>query len=208
MPSHLATSTFSQQSKQQLRTKLKQQRRQLTHKQQQQASLQVIKQLKRLPNYQFAKRVALYISAYGELPTAPIIKDLQQRQRACFVPVIDPVRPHCMRFMRLHKTSKLQTHRLGMLQPKFVYAQCVPTFSLSLMLLPLLAFDTGLQRLGMGGGFYDRALAKAAKARQLNTIGLGYEWQKHTQLPSEKWDRPLNYIVSDAQIYTQDVIHN
>ncbi len=208
MPSHLATSTFSQQNKQQLRTKLKQQRRQLTHKQQQQASLQVIKKLKSVPNYQFAKRVALYINAYGELPTTPIIKDLQQRQRACFVPVIDPVRPHCMRFMRLMPNTQLKTHQLGMQQPIFNYKHCVPAFSIGLILTPLVGFNTQRQRLGMGGGFYDRAFAKASKARLPTSIGLAYEWQKCVALPTEKWDNPLNYIVSDAQIYTQNVIHN
>lgn len=187
--------------KKNLRKQLRQARKNLPKSHQKKASKRILINLKRLPSYRFAKRVALYLEADGEVPTYRIIEDLHLRNRAVFVPLIDPVRPHSLRFVRIDKTSQLKRNRFGILEPKFDYQKTVPIFSISMLLTPLVGFNEKAQRLGMGGGFYDRALAKAAKINPAVTVGLAYECQKYEHLPQAPWDIPLNYIATEETLY-------
>src|SRR5690606_40461575 len=66
--------------------------------------------------------------------------------------------------------------------------------------LPLVAFDARGNRLGMGGGFYDRTFARAPRARTLRPrlVGLAHHFQQVASLPAEPWDIPLDAIATDA----------
>ena len=74
---------------------------------------------------------------------------------------------------------------------------------LSLVLLPLVAFDAKGNRMGMGGGYYDRAFEFKQKTLSYlpRLIGLAHELQKKEQLPTESWDIPLFAIFTDKKIY-------
>lgn len=68
-----------------------------------------------------------------------------------------------------------------------------------LMLLPLLAFDKKLNRLGYGGGFYDRTLASLAhKGNTITAIGIAYESQKMDKVPTGYFDRPLDGVLTPS----------
>ena len=71
----------------------------------------------------------------------------------------------------------------------------------SILLIPLVAFDKDLNRLGYGGGYYDRYISKILKKNFLLTIGLGYSFQKVNKLPTNKHDIKLNYIITEKNIY-------
>lgn len=70
------------------------------------------------------------------------------------------------------------------------------------IILPLLAFDSGLSRLGMGGGFYDRTIEHLKSQKiEFITIGLGYEFQRlHDHLKIEDTDQKLDFIVTEDMI--------
>lgn len=191
-------------NKKQLRKHLRQTRRALSQTYQKNASKRIVKTLKRLPNYHFAKRVALYLEADGEMPTQAIIADLRLRRRAVFVPLIDPMRPHHLRFVQLNPDCSLKTNRFGLLQPAFNYKKFAPAFSLSALLTPLVGFNEQAQRLGMGGGFYDRVLAKTNQVSPTFSVGLAYECQKCESLPQEPWDKALDYVATEQQLYPKN----
>ncbi|MGM0517264.1 MAG: 5-formyltetrahydrofolate cyclo-ligase [Pseudomonadota bacterium] len=69
--------------------------------------------------------------------------------------------------------------------------------SLDALLIPLVGFDPHGNRLGMGAGFYDRALAGRRGRRPL-AIGVAFDCQRVESLPTDPWDQPLDYIVTDA----------
>ncbi len=70
-----------------------------------------------------------------------------------------------------------------------------------ILIMPLLAFDQDLNRLGMGGGFYDRTIEFLKSNKKIITIGLGYDFQSATLLlPRAKTDRSLDFIVSETKI--------
>ena len=64
--------------------------------------------------------------------------------------------------------------------------------------MPLVAFDGGLNRLGYGGGYYDRTLELLRKSAPVVAIGLAWEVQRLSAIPAEPFDQPLDMIVTDA----------
>ena len=64
--------------------------------------------------------------------------------------------------------------------------------------MPLVAFDKNFNRIGYGGGFYDRYIKKIKKRKKIIiTIGLAYSFQKVKKLPINKYDIKLDFIVTE-----------
>lgn len=72
---------------------------------------------------------------------------------------------------------------------------------MDIILLPLTGFDARGNRLGMGGGFYDRTLAFRQRAGQRRPllVGIAHACQEVPLIPSASWDIPLDRIVTDRQ---------
>ena len=70
----------------------------------------------------------------------------------------------------------------------------------SIILVPLVAFDKNLNRIGYGGGFYDRFIKRTKKKRKIITIGLAYSFQKIDNVPSNKNDVKLDFIITNKKI--------
>ncbi len=97
------------------------------------------------------------------------------------------------------------TNRFGIPEPDTRHgahrARRQATWTLDVILLPLVGFDDDGQRIGMGGGFYDRTLAFTQRpGPRPRLIGLAHDCQRVTRLPVAPWDVPLDAIVSDRRI--------
>ncbi len=69
----------------------------------------------------------------------------------------------------------------------------------SILLVPLVAYDQNLNRLGYGGGFYDRYIKKIKKRKKIITLGLAYSFQKIKNIPTNKNDMKLDFIVTEKK---------
>ena len=69
-----------------------------------------------------------------------------------------------------------------------------------ILLVPLVAFDKNLNRLGYGGGYYDRLIAKLSKKKRIIKIGLALSVQKIDKIPINVYDQKLDYIVTNKNI--------
>ncbi len=69
------------------------------------------------------------------------------------------------------------------------------------LLIPLLAFDKELNRLGYGGGFYDRYLSNVPNNKKIIKIGLGFSFQKIDKLPTSQHDKKLDYVITEKNIF-------
>ena len=67
----------------------------------------------------------------------------------------------------------------------------------NILLVPLVAYDDNLNRIGYGGGFYDRYIKKIKKRKKIITIGLAYSFQKVKKIPTNKHDIKLDYIINE-----------
>ena len=69
-----------------------------------------------------------------------------------------------------------------------------------ILLIPLVAFDKKLNRLGYGGGYYDRFIEKLVKKKKVVKIGLALSSQKINNVPINKYDQKLDYIVTNEYV--------
>ena len=66
-----------------------------------------------------------------------------------------------------------------------------------ILLVPLLAYDTNLNRIGYGGGFYDRYIARIKRKKNITTIGLAYSFQKVKKIPINRHDMKLDFVITE-----------
>ena len=99
-----------------------------------------------------------------------------------------------MDFFKWSIKDLLSINKYGIPEPitdKIVYP--------NILLVPLVAFDKDLNRIGYGGGFYDRYLEKVMKIKKIITIGLAYSFQKVQKIPVNKYDVKLDFIVTNEK---------
>lgn len=187
-----------------LRSSIRRQRQQLTAAQQRQHALLVCKNLSRLRPFQKARRIALYLAANGELDPTPIAKLSRRTCRQLYLPVLHPFSHGRLFFCEWKEHAHLQPNHFGILEPCCRGNHRKPIRSLDLILVPLVAFDASAQRIGMGGGFYDRTLGKprgSSTWKRPYLIGIAHEMQRLPAIKSQKWDVPLDAVVTEAGVY-------
>ena len=93
-------------------------------------------------------------------------------------------------------------HSYGIPEPSLKSAKTVPTWSLDLILMPLVGFDRQGNRLGMGGGYYDRTLAfvNGGIPAAPRLVGLAHSCQEVASIPSHSWDVAVEKIITDREI--------
>lgn len=171
-------------------------RRDLDPAQRQRAQQAAARHFRRLLQLRPALRVAGYLAAPGEFDPALLLAAALRRGARLHVPRLSRVHPAGMGFAPL--APPLRRNRFGLLEPA---AQ--PTVSLqfcNLVLVPLVAFDARGYRLGMGGGFYDRALAFRHRRRRWRgplLIGVAFGAQQVERIPAAPWDVRLDAILTD-----------
>ena len=145
-------------------------------------------------------RIGIYLSVRGELDTGPIIELARRRGCKLFVPIIDQPRHGDLRFGAL--TGALHANRVGILEPRQRH-KAVSGRSLDIVLVPIVAFGPRGERLGTGGGYYDRAFAylrHRAVWSKPRLVGLAYHWQRTDELTSRHWDVPLTAVITDRGV--------
>lgn len=192
----------AQQRQQQLRQQVRQQRQTLSLAQREQAGAQVAERLQALAEFQQATMIASYASFAAELPTCTIHQQLAAPKRLA-LPVLHPVVAHQLLFLEITEATVWQHNRYGINEPELRCDRVIPLAQLQIMLLPLVGFDRSGQRLGMGGGYYDRTLAAWHRGELPNllTIGLGYDFQQLETLPQQPWDVPLNLVITPSKVW-------
>ena len=91
----------------------------------------------------------------------------------------------------------LYVNKFGILEPKNSKKKIIP----DLIMVPLVAFDNHLNRIGYGKGYYDRSLKKIKKINKNTiTLGIAYSFQKCTQIPVNDNDFKLDYIITEKGI--------
>ncbi len=173
-------------------------RNSLTTQHHQQASRNACWKLARWPFFKRAQHIALYWPSDGEISPTPLLRIAAACHKTCYLPRL-PATGFALQFAQIPLGGRLTKGRFGINQPS-PRQSSRPIGQLDLLLLPLVAFDPQGQRLGMGGGFYDRALALIKPRDRTCVVGLAYQQQQVPQLPTAPWDKPLQWIVTPRAI--------
>lgn len=188
-------------NKQELRKLIRKKRRALTAAQRHKAGRGLMRSLKRNQKYLSASRVALYLTNDGEIDPHWAVEDLWKRGKTVYLPVIHPIRKGYLAFIQYRPDTKMRQNRFGIAEPDFRFNKRVPARFISIIGLPLVAFDGRGNRLGMGGGFYDRTLAfNRNEGHKPTLVGCAHAFQEVKMLPAESWDIPLQFIATDHQL--------
>ncbi|MGV8924328.1 MAG: 5-formyltetrahydrofolate cyclo-ligase [Ewingella sp.] len=187
-------------TRQTLRTEIRQRRKSLTPEQQSHFSHQAAQRVASHTRINAASTIAVFLSFDGELDTAPLALRLWQDGKQLCLPVLHPFSAGNLLFLRYTPETRLIRNRLKILEPQLDVTQVVPLSQLDIILTPLVAFDQHGQRLGMGGGFYDRTLEHWQHGGPY-PIGLAHDCQQVSDLPVEKWDVPLPEVITPGRVW-------
>lgn len=181
-----------------IRSYFRQQRRQLSTQQQVQHAQQLVTHLTHWLRLKSYKKIALYLPNDGEISPLPLLKNNQKRY--FYLPILARLAFQGLRFGRYHAGSRFIDNKFKIKEPLVARKALMSAQQMDVILLPLVAFDQQGNRVGMGGGFYDRAL----KIRQRRTswrkpylLGLAHSCQQVDTIQAEHWDIPLDAIATE-----------
>lgn len=135
---------------------------------------------------------AVYAALPDEFSCAAIIENLIAHKKNCYLPVISE---QGLDFRLYTKDLELKLNRYSISEPM---GENIHPEILDCIILPLLGFDIHGGRLGSGGGYYDKTLAKLNPRPLL--IGLAYECQRVAALDLESWDVKMDYVLTEERL--------
>lgn len=154
------------------------------------------------PAFVKARSIACYLPNDAEVHTHDLIQYCWKNSLEVLLPLIDPEHPGHLLFLKHQATWPLQQNKYGIEEPKFNPLHLVELKNIDIIFTPLVAFDKKGNRLGMGGGYYDRTLANLGdQKRRPLVVGLAHDCQLSENLPVQSWDIPLHSIITPSQIF-------
>jgi len=139
--------------------------------------------------------IAGYYPSNYEVNILKFLKEASKKKFKIVLPIIKPL--NNMTFNSWLFNEPLYVNNFGILEPKNSKKRVIP----DLVMVPLVAFDNKLNRIGYGKGYYDRSLRKINKIKK-NTIflGIAYSFQKCEKIPTNNYDFKLDYIFTEKGI--------
>ncbi len=182
-----------------LRRSLRAGRRQIGRSARRLAGAAVARKLSTLPAFQRASRVAGYWPADGEIDPLPALARAFVAGKTCYLPVLCPQRDGHLHFAPWWPGVPLRRNRFGIAEPIAPRRDWLAPRMLDLVLVPLVGFDMAGNRLGMGGGYYDRSFAFVRPAcwHRPRLVGVAFDRQRVDGLLRRPWDVPLDAVITE-----------
>jgi len=153
--------------------------------------------------FRYAKRVSFYIAHDGELDLAPLLGIAWSMKKACFLPVLNGPYSNSLKFVRYRPGDPMGKNKYAIDEPIAAARHRKDAIQLDLVLTPLVAFDDHCNRIGMGGGYYDRTFAFLKNRRHWlrpRMVGVAYEFQQTKSIKAKPWDIPLTAIATNQRM--------
>ena len=150
--------------------------------------------------FQFLKKNKINFNSVGgyypcnyEIDDLDILNFFRSKRVNISLPIIRE--KNQMDFFEWKNKDPFKINKYGIVEPisvKKIYPDII--------FVPLVAYDDDLNRLGYGGGFYDRYLEKIGKIKKIFKIGLGFSYQKLKKIPINDYDKKLDLIITEKKI--------
>ena len=173
--------------KKELRAYIRQRKREMALSEIEEASRALAEQFYATEAYRQAKTIYGYLPYNQEVRTVPILEQALRDGKQVAVPKVCGEE---MKFILLTDLSQVSKGYAGIPEP--IADEPVAVDPTALVLMPGLAFDRQGNRMGYGGGFYDRFLAQEPNHP---TVALCYGFQMVEQLPTEEYDIPVDIVL-------------
>ena len=136
------------------------------------------------------KIVGGYYPYNYEVNTLDILKDLERKNYLISLP-------------KISKDNKMKFYKWSFKEPLSINIHGIPEpiskkkINPEILLVPLVAYDSKFNRLGYGGGYYDKYISSKKHNKKIIKIGLGFSFQKIDKLPTNQYDEKLDYIITE-----------
>ena len=143
--------------------------------------------------------IAGYYPSNYEVNILNFLEEASKKKFKIVLPVIKS--SNKMSFKPWIFKEPLYVSKFGILEPNNLGKEIIP----DLIMVPLVAFDRKLNRIGYGKGYYDRSLQKISKIKKkIITLGIAYSFQKCATIPTNKYDFKLNYVFTEQGIISSN----
>lgn len=191
-----------------LRQQLRAQRRGLDAREHARLSDAATAHLLRHRLFRAARHIACYLPNDGEPDLSEFILRCWNIGKTVYLPVLSHIHHNRLLFLPFHAGDRLVENRFGIPEPVLRPRSRVSLTSLDLVLTPLVGFDAQGNRLGMGGGFYDRSFAFLRHRRywkKPHLLGMAFDCQQVDRqgasgLCRQPWDVPLKAVVTESGV--------
>ena len=139
------------------------------------------------------KSIGGYYPSNYKIDDLDILGLLETKNFKVSLPIIK--KDNQMNFCRWSRNDPLKINKFGIPEPL-----SSKVFYPDILLVPLVAYDSSLNRLGYGGGYYDRYIEKLDKIKKVIKIGLAFSFQKISSIPTNQYDKRLDFIVTEKEI--------
>jgi 5-formyltetrahydrofolate cyclo-ligase len=146
--------------------------------------------------YRSAHTLVLYSPVANEVSTEAILEHALAEGREVYYPRVDG---HTLALARVRNRSELKPGAYGILEPASNETIAPAALPRSVVLVPGVGFTPRGERLGRGGGHYDRLLTEVSA--QAISVGLAYSFQLLERIPQSGWDRRLNFVITESAIH-------
>jgi 5-formyltetrahydrofolate cyclo-ligase len=158
-------------------------------------SAAIQEQLFRLPEVQQAELVLFFVGFGSEVDTLPMIEEALRQGKLVAAPKVVRGNPNLALRQVEQPESQLQPGTMGILEPDDT-CQEIALEQIQLILVPAVAWEESGYRLGYGGGFYDRLLARSKAPK----VGLGFDCQVVAAVPRDAHDLPVDKLITESRL--------
>ena len=143
--------------------------------------------------------IAGYYPSNYEVNILNFLEKASERNFKIVLPFIKPL--NRMSFKKWVFKEPLTVNKFGILEPNSLKKETIP----DLIMVPLVAFDNRLNRIGYGKGYYDRSLKKISKIKKKTVfLGIAHSFQRCKSIPVNKYDFKLDYIFTERGIISSN----
>ena len=151
-----------------------------------------------LPGWESIRTVLLYLPVRGEVNTWPLFDGVLAQGCQTLLPCCRKNEPGCMDFFKVMSRKELVPGMFKIPEPDAKRCVLIEHPEPDLVILPGVGFDRQGYRLGYGGGYYDRFLARHQMKSAL-IIGLGFSCQIVDKLPRDPWDIQMDMVITEKE---------
>ncbi len=189
--------------KKRLREKLLKRRDSIPPEQKALQETSIEKRLFELDNFKKANSILMYVSFRSEVDTRKFLDDIHKMGKRLILPLVD-ARHKILKLYEVKDNSELAPGYMGIPEPDVRENRRVTIKDIDLVVIPGTGFDIQGNRLGYGGGYYDRLLSyeskQLAEVKHIPTVALAFEEQIGEEIPAEPHDIQVDMIITDKRL--------
>lgn len=187
-----------------IRQRIRDTRRAVTVQTQVAASQAICRRLHAEPSFAESQNIAGFLAFDGEPDPMELMKAAEDLGKRVYVPTI-VAKSQPLMFVPWSMGCPMTTNHFGILEPRVSKTKWIAARELEFVITPLVAFDQHCNRIGVGGGYYDRSFAHlndgARGDARTQLMGFAYELQKVSTIETAEWDVVLDIVATESAVY-------